>query len=373
VSTDGSDWQGEGSEESEGPTDRPYGARPYGARPYGARPYGARPYGARPYGARPYGARPYGARPYGARPYGARPYGARPYGARPYGARPYLESGHGGFDPAEWGEDICELALSRSAVVTLGATVASSDEELWIPAATPTAIFRGTAPPVPPPTAVAISLNPREERLEAWVSVPDALFRHLGENPEVADALKSDLADSLARGADAAFLDGPRPPLPGRIGALAGLTPTGSLLSMVLSIVAEIRGKPSVDFRSAGWILHPRTLDALTRFVPPAPDDAPTLKEFCLLKLDGADGGMLVGLPFVTSEAVAVREAAEPRIYFAADWGDAWVGVAGTPVTVDTPVEPSVTSEVVIRASMALDFALRRDDGFAWADVPWPD
>ena len=306
MSTDGSDWQGEGSEEFEEPiTDRPYGARPYGARPYGARPYGARPYGARPYGARPYGARPYGARPYG-----ARPYGARPYGARPYGARPYDESGYAGSEPAEWGEDICELVLSRSAVVTLGATVVSSDEELWIPAATPTASFRkpGDAPPGPT-TVEPIPLSPRRSRLEAWVSVPDALYRHVTANPELAHALKSDLADSLARHIDAAFLDDGRlSHRPRGIGALDGLTPTGDLLEKVLDIVEEIRSKPDLDFRSAGWILDARTLDELARAVLTATDDAPTRNTFRLLTLDGANGGRLVGLPFVISGAVAKGE-----------------------------------------------------------------
>ena len=345
MSTDGSAWQGEGSEEFEVPiTDKPYGARPYGARPYGARPYGARPYGARPYGARPYGARPYG----------ARPYGARPYGARPYGARPYDDGGHVGCDPAEWGDDIGELALSRSAVVTLGATVVSSDEELWIPAATPATIF--SAAQAEPTRIAAIRLDPRQGRLEAWVWVPDALYRQLAATPELADVLKSDLADSLARQADAACLSR----LPRREGV------TGNLLETVLDIVGEIRRKPDLDFRSPGWILNPATLDKLTRLGLPRSDDALTLDTFRLLTLDGADGGTLVGLPFAASGAAAVSET-EPGIYFAADWGDAWVGVRDTPVTVDTPVEPSVDGAVVIRASMDLGFALRREDGFVLA------
>ena len=196
--------------------------------------------------------------------------------------------------------------------------------------------------------------------------VPDALFRHVTANPELAHALKSDLADSLARGADAAFLDGLLSPPPPRV-APAGLKPTGNLLEKVLFIVGEIRRKRDLDFRSPGWILGARTLDDLTLSVLKVTDDAPTRDTFRLLTLDGANGGRLVGLPFVTSGAVAERE---PRIYFAADWGDAWVGVGGRPVTVDTPAEPSVAGEVVIRASMTLDFALRRDDGFAWADIP---
>ncbi len=192
MSTDGSDWQGEGSQEFEEPiADRPYGARPYGARPYGARPYGARPYGARPYG--------------------ARPYGARPYGARPYGARPYEGGPPGQLDPAEWSEEVCELVLARSAVVRLGATVVSSDADLSIPTATPAVDFRGPGvPPAAPPGAAAVEqLSPREWRLEAWISIPNPVFRSLEENPELAQTLKADLAEALARRADEAFLGGP--------------------------------------------------------------------------------------------------------------------------------------------------------------------
>ena len=237
-------------------------------------------------------------------------------------------------------------------MVTLGATVVSSDAEVWIPTAAPNSIFIET-PPEEPPSIKPIRLSPRRWKLEAWAVVPDALYRYLGANPELAQALKSDLADSLARDADAKFLG----ELPRRDGAAE------SLLETVLDIVTEIRGKADVDFRSPGWILNPATLDKLTRSGEPGGDAARTLDTFRLLTLDGADGGTLVGLPFVTSGA-----ATKPEIYFAADWGDAWVAVRGTPVTIDTPVEPSVVGAVVIRASMNVGFALRRKDGFAWAN-----
>ena len=354
MSTDGSDWEGEGGEEFE---------EPVADRPYGARPYGARPYGARPYGARPYGARPYGARPYGARPYGARPYGARPYGARPYGARPYDEGApRSPIDPVEWGEDIGELVLSHSAVVRLGATVVSSDADLWIPTANATVRFRQPGEPLAkaPDAEAAAPLSPRDWSLEAWLSVPTRLFRSLASNPELAYTLKGDLAEGLARGLDSAVLVGPPP---GNVAAKAdGVEDSESeeLLGRVGDVVTAVRTRKGSDFRRPGWILHPTTLDGLMQAVPP--DSSARV-----LALDGADGGMLVGFPFVASPAaVTAQESSEPRIYFAADWRDAVVGVGERPVTVDTPAEPKVADGVALRASMTLDVTLRRNVGFAW-------
>ena len=203
----------------------------------------------------------------------------------------------------------CRASLRWSRSV---ATVVSSDAELWIPTATPDTIFRDA--PAKPAPITATRLNPRHARLEAWVFVPDALYRHLGKNPELADVLKSDLADSLARGADEAFLgadkafkDGGVPP-PGHFLALSELTrpgdlPDGDLLEKVRHILSGIRQKPTCHFRSPGWILDPRTLDDLTRL----DSTATTLDRFRLLTLDGSDGGTLVGLPFVTSGAAAVQ------------------------------------------------------------------
>ena len=346
MSTDGSDWQGEGSQEFEEPVaDRPYGARPYGARPYGARPYGARPYG-------------------------ARPYGARPYGARPYGARPYEGGPAGQLDPAEWGEEVCELVLARSAVVRLGATVVSSDADLAIPAATPAVDFRGpgVAPAAAPGAAEVKQLSPREWRLEAWISIPNRVFRSLEANPELAQTLKADLAEALARRADEAFLGGlPPRDVAARAAARAGCARhAGSLLETARDVVSEVRAAEA-EFHSPGWILHPSTLDALTSSTTTnglvhEGAQPRSLDSLRLLTLDGVDGGALLGYPFATSTA------AGERLFFAADWRQAYVCVAETPVTVDTPVAPAVPEAVVIRASMTFDFALRRNDGFATAD-----
>ncbi len=82
------------------------------------------------------------------------------------------------FDPEEWGDEICELVLSHSAVVKLGATVVSSDAELPIPAATsvrhfPRPRFAAAGSGGSPAAAAGVQLNPREWRLEAWLSVPN--------------------------------------------------------------------------------------------------------------------------------------------------------------------------------------------------------
>ena len=332
-------------------------------RPYGAKPYGAKPYGAKPYGAKPYGAKPYGAKPYGAKPYGAKPYGAKPYGAKPYGAKPYEESGP--VDPAEWGDEICELVLSRSAVVRLGATVVSGDSEVTISTAIPDVTFRG--PGVARPSWLAPAheeqLSPREWRLEAWISVPNRTLRSLAANPELSYTLMSDLADGLAVRADSAFLEATDPQ---GIGVRPGLrvTATGALLGTVRDVVTDVRARAGVpEFRCPGWILHPTTLDDLTR--DPV---ATTLDTDRVLVLDGADGGMLIGFPFVA--APGALGASAPKVYFGADWSDAIVGIGERPVTVDTPAAPSVSGATVIRASMTLDFVLRRAYGFAWADTP---
>ena len=274
----------------------------------------------------------------------------------------------GQLDPAEWSEEVCELVLARSAVVRLGATVVSSDADLSIPTATPAVDFRGPGvPPAAPPGAAAVEqLSPREWRLEAWISIPNPVFRSLEENPELAQTLKADLAEALARRADEAFLSGPPKE---NVAARAAPVPTaGSLLETARDVVSAVRAAEA-EFHSPGWILHPSTLDALTSSTTtnglvPGGAQPRSLDSLRLLTLDGVDGGALLGYPFATSTA------AGERLFFAADWRQAYVCVAETPVTVDAPVAPAVAEAVVIRASMTLDFALRRDDGFATADLP---
>lgn len=360
---------------------RPYGTRPYGTRPYGTRPYGTRPYGTRPYGTRPYGTRPYGTRPYGTRPYGTRPYGTRPYGTRPYGARPYVDDvlGGGQFDPGEWGAEIAELVCERSAVIRLGATLMFADDELQVPVSNTAAGFRapGAAGPVPGVTP-SIALRPGDWRLEASVTVPIRLFHGLAASPDLASTLKVDLAEALALWADQAFLleqaavGGPE----GISDLVAGTPPAaggGQLLQRLRNMASGVRAVHPV--RNPGWILHPRALDDIAEFltrngVLGAPAQGRAVDTFPLLKYDGADGGILLGFPFVTS-AAALR-GNRRRVYFSADWEEAWIGLDPYFVTVAVPGAsaaagaPAASGDVVITASMPLDFILRRAPAFAW-------
>jgi HK97 family phage major capsid protein len=374
---------------------RPYGARPYGARPYGARPYGARPYGARPYGARPYGARPYGARPYGARPYGARPYGARPYGARPYGARPYGarlsfdDDWEGGaLDPEVWSADVSELILERSAVIRLGAMIVIDEYELPVPAFDATAnapdyIKEGKKKPRLEPKDEA-KLRPKDHELAAKLVLPNRLVRDIEQNPAIADALKEDLAEALALRADRAFLHGDPPPPPPRVDPTGisnrvpldpGLPVAGNLLATARNMVGAVRAvDPLVNpvFRAAGWVLHPTTLEALTRLMTPdglGVGAGRTLDTYGgLLRLDGSDGGRLLGFPFVVS--AGAFDGAATRMYFSADWREAWIGLDRELVTVDVSTDAHFqTDETAIRATMLHDFTLRRPEAFTWADV----
>jgi hypothetical protein len=357
MSSDDADWEGEGEAQ-----DRPYGAKPYGAKPYGAKPYGAKPYGAKPYGAKPYGAKPYGAKPYGAKPYGAKPYGAKLIGA------------DGFLDPDEWSADIAEIFCERSAVIRLGADLVSTDNEVWITAFNPTVGFRGQRKVGPPagtdPTETA-SLRPLDHLLEASVAVPDAIAR----DPERMLVLKADLAFHLAHSADAAFLK--RGPLHGGLSASAGKGPQGDaekvdsvrgdILATARKIVKTVREKTAVNLRCPGWIFSQATLEQLS--VIETSDglkkgDGDSLDQSRLLQLDGADGGVLLGYPFVASAA------AGDRIYFGADWYEAKAGFDSVFITVDAPAEPVVADSTIIRASLSLDFALRRRQGFAWAEAP---
>ena len=319
-------------------------------RPYGARPYGARPYGARPYGARPYGARPYGARPYGARPYGARPYGARPYGARPYGARPSAGGERGLLDPEEWNADLTSLVCEYSAVIRLGATVVSGGYELRVGS-----VDAGAATEQP--------LRPRDNPVDEDVVVPNRLVRDMAADSGLAYGIKADLAAGHAAGADERFLR--------RIGETVEPVENADLLAAARAVVAAVRtADPAPMFRNAGWVLGPESLDRLSRLRTvdclTASDDprARSLDSFQLLRMDGADGGTFLGYPFFVSAA------ADAAMYFGADWREAWVGFDGPVVRVDTSSDAAFQADqTLIRATMSYDFALRRQQGFGWAQL----
>jgi hypothetical protein len=97
--------------------------------------------------------------------------------------------------------------------------------------------------------------------------------------------------------------------------------------------------------------------------------NARPLAQYDVLRLESAAGGLLFGMPFVTS-GEATDAAGGPRIYFAADWNEAWIGVDPDVTAVAHPGGAAVAGARLIRASLSVDFVLRRAEAFAWADSP---
>ena len=288
MSSDGTDF--EGGEE--------FPERPFGGRPFGGRPFGGRRGEERPFGGRPFGGRPFGGRPFGGRPFGGRPFGGRPFGGRPFGGRRGEAEGDGYLDPDEWSADVAELVCERSAVIRLGATLVASDQELPVNAFDAQAGFRAPGA-AGPPAAVGVPgapamLHPGDHELEAGVVVTPEVRRALEANPGLADEIKVDLAEALARGADQQFLQTIAAHVPPPLGVVPG-----DLLATARGVVAAVRpaGPPFPPvFRNPGWILAPETLELLTTL--PTADclvaggpGARTLDSYRILQLDGVDGG----------------------------------------------------------------------------------
>ena len=208
--------------------------------------------------------------------------------------------------------------------------------------------------------------------------VPE-LRRALEADPTIAEPIKVDLAEALARGADQAFLQGAGPPGgPAGIGALVGAAlgaVPGDLLATARAIVGEVRqppaGQPPV-FRNPGWVFAQDTLDLLTQLptadcLVTAPGNR-TLDSYRALRLNGADGGVFLGYPFVLSRGATAP--GQNSLYFAADWEEALIGVDSSFVSVHVSTEapPAPPGQgFVIRGSISLDFALRRPNAFSWA------
>ncbi len=361
-----SDWEGE-DELGE----RPYGGRPYGGRPYGGRPYGGRPYGGRPYGGKPYGGKPYGGKPYGGRPYGGRPYGGKPYGGKPYGGRLAGADDDRPFDPGEWGAEIAELVCEYSAAIRAGSTLVFGESEVQIPIVNAAAGFRAPgAPPLPAVPVVQVLLQPGEWQLEATISGPLGLVSGISARPDLAAALKGDLAEALARGLDQAALVGNPPGLgPQGIQNLLPASPgpgVPELLSWVRAMAAGVRANNPV--RTPSWILTPGALTKIAQFLtedgvnapPAAGPPGRSVDTFPLLTYDGVDGGALLGYPFVTARV----NGAVNGVYFSADWREALVGLDPSAVTVG--IRGAGAAQVAVTATMPLDFNLRWPPAFAW-------
>ena len=374
--------------------DAPPGERPFGTRPFGTRPFGTRPFGTRPFGTRPFGTRPFGTRPFGTRPFGTRPFGTRPFGTRPFGTRDD-DAGDGGLDPAEWSAEIAELFCAMSATVRLGARIVYDVRELLIPKRRIDAVY--LAPPDKLDTkeellaaeedgekpAAAGSddtarsqarvsagqriLRPSQHELTVQIVVRNSLIRAVERHPDVAEALKQDIARALVFAADSAFLhgDGARS-TPAGITAFAEEFDDTSTdpLELARAILTQFRVDAPKRFESPGWILDPATLDQLTRLDVPGADTK-TLDGTRLLELDGFDGGILLGYPFVVSRAATHGDV--HRIYFSSDWTEAWIGAGSDLVTVDMSSEADFAEDsTIVKAVMNHDFVVRRPGLFTY-------
>ena len=310
--------------------------------------------------------------------------GGRPVGGRPVGGR-FAGGEFGAFDPDEWSADVAAVVCERSAVIQLGATLVATDDQVWIPESVATGGVRPAPDPVVRSSNQRSSnqLRPQDHILEAMVAVPDALAGRVAEQPTLGAPVEADLGEALSRAADGAFLAG----LPHAVSKDGARAPRagGDLLKTLRNVVTKVLGQRPA-FRSPGWVLHPDLLDRVLRIrtidgeqqstanaARSTANAARSLSSFGLLRVVSAGEGMLLGFPFVTSfKATNGADPGEPRIYFASDWQEAYVAIDPSFVTVDLPVTPFVEDATVIRASMPVDFALRRTTAFAWADPPPP-
>lgn len=346
MSDGGTDWEDE--EESPG---RPFGPKPFGPKPFGPKPFGPKPFGPKSFGLRPFGPKPFGPKPFGPKPFAAG------------------DADAGFLDLQAWGADIAELVCERSAVIRLGATLIASEHgrSLPVPVFDVEAAFvaAGIADPKPKKVSgVPADIRPGEWRLSAPLAVSPRVMQAAAGSNELTYALKAHLADALARRADKVFLQGTGSGEPKGIAGHVSASPSGKgPLETARALVTGIRSTPQ-SFRNPGWILAPEMLNELTTLVSAdgmqaGGTGARTLDSHGLLRLDGVDGGVFLGFPFLSSAA------AEPNMYFAADWQEAWIGLEESFVSVSA--EPTSGDEVVVRASMPLDFALRTTVGFGFS------
>jgi hypothetical protein len=350
---------------------------------------------------RPFGTRPFGTRPFGTRPFGTRPFGTRPFGTRPFGTRDD-EQGGGGPDPAEWSADIAELFCAMSATVRLGARIVCDVDSLPIPNRRVDAVYvapperidsaadlldaetRNTEPAQVGQRATALNrarvstgrrvLRPSERELTVQIAVRNSLVPAFERHPEVADALKQDIARALVFAADSAFLHGT-----GADSEPEGITEfidglehgDDDALELARAILNQLRVVEPRRFENPGWVLAPATLDELTRLPTgehgsAAEASTRTLDATRLLELDGLDGGMLLGYPFLVSRAAAEEDGAS-RIYFSSDWTEAWIAAGSDLVSVDFSTDASfATDSTIIRAVMSHDFVVRRPGLFTY-------
>jgi HK97 family phage major capsid protein len=325
-----------------------------------------------------------------------RPVGMRPVGMRDDGTDE--DTGAGYLDAEEWAADIAALFCEYSSVLRLGATLSFGLSELPYPSppvlgtprylpepklgegmddeadgATATKIAEAVAG-VSKETATQLSyrrLKPRSHELTIQIAVRNRLVRSIVEHPEVAWALKQDIASALAFRADQGFLRGD-----GREHGPRGIAcidrtldqaPGKNALETARTMVSKLR-KRARRFSNPGWIVHPVTLDALTDLLS---DRAATDEAGQVLTHDGTDGGTLLGYPFIVSAATQDDTPAKSgSMFFASDWNEAWVAVEDPLVSVDVAPDVRLESdETLIRAVTLHDFALRAPSAFVHTGV----
>jgi HK97 family phage major capsid protein len=290
--------------------------------------------------------------------------------------------------------------------VRLGATIVADEDELPIaelqnqdpgqdPDPTPQYLERpeatDPASPDPPklkegaPKPVARvserDMHPKRHEVAVKVVIPNDLACTLSEYPDVAQALKHDLARALALRADQAFLHGDGGLAPRGISHTGRVNPVAdaNLLALVRKMVSTVRVLGiNGRFGCAGWILHPNVLDALSWIVTAdgltsgGAQGAWTLDAVTLLTQDGRDGGVLLGYPFISTPAA--RDGNATTLHFSSDWSEAWIAAYRELLTVDVSTDVEFqTDETVIRAVMKHDFVLRRPTYFAHGQWPAPE
>jgi HK97 family phage major capsid protein len=354
---------------------------------------------------RPVGMRPVGMRPVGMRPVGMRPVGMRPVGMREDGTESDVGAGY--LDPEEWSADVAALFCEYSAVLRLGGQLVFGVTDLPIPAGPlqdtpqwlPEPVLVDERAPNAPQGAThrdllvaagqagadAVQqaanrsvtrlnyrrLRPNAHELTVQVAVRNRLVRSIVDHPDVAWAVKQDIAYALAFRADQGFLHGdPNDDAPRGISRVWGTRRHprrrgAGPLDTARAMVAALRAA-GARFANPGWVLHPGALDTLSGALrTDDPNDAGQL-----LTYDGSDGGTLLGYPYVMSAAAGGEGAPRIQTHFSSDWSQAWIGADNTLVTVDFSADVGFEAdEIVIRAVTQHDFVVRTPPSFIYTEA----
>ncbi len=293
--------------------------------------------------------------------------------------------------PVEVSRDIAQLIYARSAVTKMLPTVTKVGKELDVPqvATGSTALYvaENAAIPASEPTfGLALQLRPRE--LVALVPISNRLLRDA--NPEVEQAVRTDLADVMAARQDLAFIIGgggaieplgikntPNLTAAPNLGA-NGATPTFDNLKDQVAALRNV----NAPFQRPGWIFAPRTLNTIEKIKD---SQGRYLAETGLLTYDAqGGGGALLGFKFATTTAVPVNLTKGTNndtsfVIFGSDWNEAWVGqnldlvveASNEATYLDTSsnlVSAWASRQTVFRAIAAHDFGLRRPTLFSVMD-----